>query len=240
MPQVISRWPSPHLRRLVTFADPSPQDVCLDVATGDTGLAPLMSPWVAALSTADVTVLPADRSQFTLVTSLLSLSRTSDPGALVHQMLRVLKPGGRLVMADLARTRIAPGPRERIERLRDPAHTTTRTIEDLAALVTNAGGTIRRLEAFSIERPVAPWLAQSPDAGAADLIRDELMDELNGGPTTGTCPRLVAGELWFTQSWAYIAAHQATRPVPTTRHDLPADPPEPGRSRYRARWGGFS
>jgi len=206
VPQVIPRSSSSHVRRLIAFTEPNPQDICLDVATGDVALAPVMSPWVAALSTADAAVMPADQGKFTLVTSLLSLSRTPDPVAIVRGMLRVLKPGGRLVLADLVRTRITSGQRDRIERLRDPAHTTTRTIDGLATLVTDAGGDIRRLEVFSIERPIAPWLAESPGA-AADLIRDELMEELDGGPATGTKPRLVGGELWFTESWAHIAAH---------------------------------
>jgi SAM-dependent methyltransferase len=172
-----------------------------------------MSPWVAELSTAEATVLPAGQGTFTLITSLLSLSRTPDPVAVVRGMLRLLEPGGRLILADLVRTRIAAGQRDRIERLRDPAHTTTRTIDGLAALVTGAGGDIRRLEVFTIERPIAPWLDQSPDPDAAERIRDELMDELDGGPATGTRPRLVGGELWFTQSWAYIAAQRGDAKV---------------------------
>ncbi len=66
-----------------------------------------------------------------------------------------------------------------------------------------------RLDVFTIERPVEPWLTEARDPGR---IRRELTDELDGGPPPGARPRLVGGELWFTQSWAFFAVEPADRP----------------------------
>ena len=93
-------------------------------------------------------------------------------------------------------------------RLRDTARTTTRTFQELVELVEEAGGRTRRLDVFTIERPIEPWFA---DAGEPDRIRRELTAELDGGPKTGARPRLIGRELWFAQSWAYVAAEPVSR-----------------------------
>jgi hypothetical protein len=118
------------------------------------------------------------------------------------------------VLADLVRTRTGDG--SHIERLRDPAHTATPTPPELIELLRRAGGEMRRLDVFTIERPVEPWLAQAREA---DRIRRELAAELDGGPRTGARPRLIGRELWFAQSWAYIAAEPIRRrpPAPAPR-----------------------
>ncbi|WP_460355075.1 class I SAM-dependent methyltransferase [Actinoallomurus acanthiterrae] len=186
------------MRRLVEFAEPRPDDTCLDVTCGASDVAPLLGPWVQHVTSADATALP--EGPFTLITA--RLTPAPDPVGLIRRLLGVCS--GRLIIADLVRTRA--GDSGRIERLRDPARTTTHTFGELMGLVHEAGGETRRLEVFTIERPIDPWLA---DAGNGDRIREELTAELDGGPKTGARPRLIGRELWFTQSWAYVAAAPA-------------------------------
>jgi hypothetical protein len=194
-----------HLRRLVDFAEPRRDDTCLDVGSGTSELASAIRPWVRDVTTADARQLPSGR--FTLVTARLTLGRSDDQVGLVHEMLKVC--GGRLVLADLIRTRA--GDCDRIERLRDPAHTTMRTFPELLHLLQRAGGWARRLEVFTIERPIEPWLAKARDP---ERIRRELAAELDGGPATGARPRMIGNELWFAQSWAFFAVEPVSRPRP--------------------------
>ncbi|MDL4772679.1 class I SAM-dependent methyltransferase [Actinomadura xylanilytica] len=155
---------------------------------------------------ADARRLPYRNGAFSLVTARFSLYRLGDPDRVLRELLRVCRPGGRLIIADLVQgTRAGPG-RDRIERIRDPDHPGTPSITRLTELISGAGATVRRLDAFTVERPVEPWLAGAHDAGAADRIRAALTAEVDGGPRTGTKPRVIGGELWFTQSWAHIAA----------------------------------
>lgn len=185
-----------HLRRLVDFAEPRRDDTCLDIRPS--GLANVIGPWVREVTSATAGSLPSGR--YTLVTARLALARTrgDDQVGLVRDLLRVC--GGRLVLADLVRTRAGDG--DRLERLRDPAYVAMRTFPELLDVLRKAGGWTRRLDVFTIERPVEPWLA---DARDPDRIRQQLGDELDGGPRTGSRPRLIGNELWFTQSWAYFA-----------------------------------
>ncbi len=195
--------PQRHLRRLVDFAEPSADDTCLDVACGGSALTSAIGPRVRNITSADASALPA--GPFTLVTVRLALSRSSDPVGLLRELLRVCQ--GRLVLADLVRTRAGDG--SHIERLRDPQRTATRALPELTDMLAKAGGRVRRLDMFTIERPVEPWVAT---AAAAERIRSELAAELDGGPPTGSRPRLIGSELWFTQSWAHIAAEPVSRP----------------------------
>ncbi len=204
MPQASSQATvSPcHLRRLVDFAEPSPDDTCLDVARGTSALTSAIGPRVREITSADVSALPA--GPFSLVTARLALSRTPDPVGLLRELLRVCQ--GRLVLADLVRTRAGDG--SHIERLRDPESTAARAVPELTDMLGKAGGRVRRMDLFTIERPVEPWVAEAP---AAERIRRELAAEVDGGPETGSRPRLIGNELWFSQSWAYIAAEPVSR-----------------------------
>lgn len=198
-----------HLRRLVDFAEPRRDDTCLDIASGRSGLAAAIRPRVRELTGATAGALPSGR--FTLVTAHLALGRAEDQIGLVRDLLEVC--GGRLVLADLVRTRAGDG--GHIQRLRDPAHTTMRTMAELIDLLRRAGGWTRRLDVFTIERPIEPWLAEARDP---DRIRRELADELDGGPVTGARPRMIGSELWFAQSWAYFAVEPINRaPAPQRR-----------------------
>jgi hypothetical protein len=187
------------------FAEPRPDDVCLDVAHGTSELAATIRPWVRDVTSADARALPP--GPFTLVTARLALARSADPVGMLHEMLRVCR--GRLVLADLVRTRAGDG--GHIERLRDPSHTSMRTLPELIELLGRAGGWTRRLDVFTIERPIEPWLAQAHEP---DRIRRELTAELDGGPRTGARPRLIGRELWFAQSWAFLAVEPVSRRSP--------------------------
>ena len=155
---------------------------------------------------ADATRLPYRDSSFTLVTVRFSLFALGDPQRVLRELLRVCRPDGRLIIADLVRGNLAQADRDRIERMRDPDHPGTPSIAAITDLITSAGASIRRLDVFTVERPLEPWLAGARDPRAADRIRAALLEELDGGPRTGAKPRLIGGELWFTQSWAHIAA----------------------------------
>jgi hypothetical protein len=186
----------------VNFAEPRRDDVCLDVS-GSSGLASAIRPWVGELTSAAAGALPS--GTFTLVVAPLGHVRGDDQVGLVHDLLRVC--GGRVVLADLVRTRAGDG--DRIERLRDPARSRMRTFRELLDVVERAGGRTRRMDVFTVERPIEPWLAEAHDP---DRIRRELTDELDGGPPTGARPRLIGAEMWFTQSWAYFAVEPTGRP----------------------------
>jgi hypothetical protein len=114
----------------------------------------------------------------------------------------VLKPAGRLAVADLIAHPEAAETQNRLETLRDPSHARMLELDELARLV----GT-DDVEVRDIHRPLEPWLAQTdPPPDHADEIRAALRAELAGGPPTGFRPSMRGGELHFVHSMASLIA----------------------------------
>ncbi|GAA3201763.1 class I SAM-dependent methyltransferase [Actinocorallia longicatena] len=206
------------LDRLIEFAEPTPADHCLDVAYGPSPVASALSPSVGDVTTVGIgpehsgdlsshpSALPYNDAVFSLVTARFSLHRLADPVAALREMIRVCHPAGRIVIADLARTNHSSDHRDALERVRDPSYRSTPPIGDFTAMIESAGATVTRLDLVTVERPAGPWLAAAQTPRIADHLREALMAETGGGPKTGARPRLIGGELWFTQTWAHIAA----------------------------------
>lgn len=208
-----------------------PDDVVLDVAAGTghvaRGFAPRVRTVVAVDATAamlergwieakraalrnvlfmqaDAAALPFVDGSFDVVVSRFALHHFEDPAVQVAEMSRVLRPGGRLAVADLI---CDPDPaiaetQNRLERLRDPSHTRMLALDELAELV---GGT--DVEFRDVERSLDAWLIQtrtSPEAAAE--IRAALHADLEGGPPTGFRPRQVGGDPRFLHTMASVIA----------------------------------
>jgi SAM-dependent methyltransferase len=166
--------------------------------------------------------LPYQDGAFTLVIAQFPLFHLADPPAAVREMLRMCHPNGRLIIADQVRTESAAAERDRLERMHDPAHSGAPSVARLIGLLAGSGGGIRRVDVFSIERPAEPWLAEARDEPGAAQIRAALIAEVDGGPPTGARPRMIGGELWFTQRWAYFLVG----------HARPARTPDPYRGAH--------
>ncbi|GAB2814719.1 hypothetical protein GCM10022221_10750 [Actinocorallia aurea] len=212
---------STFLVRLADFAEPSPHDDVLDVTCGPSLMARALEGRVGRVTAAgigpepsgrvraDPSALPFADGSFSLVTARFALHRLADPAAALGEMLRVCHPSGRIVVADLARTNLSSDHRDALERVRDPGFRTIPRIDDLLAMVEGAGARITGMDLLGVERPAAPWLETAPSPAIAARLREVLLAEVDGGPKTGARPRVIGGELWFTQTWAHLAA----RPV---------------------------
>jgi ubiquinone/menaquinone biosynthesis C-methylase UbiE len=216
-----------------------PDDIVLDVAAGtghvargfaprvravmavDTTRAMLDAGWIEAkrgalrnivFMEADAAALPFMDGSFDVVVSRFAIHHFEDPAVQVDEMRRVLRPGGRLAVADLI---CDPDPKiaetqNRLERLRDPSHTRMLPLEELAELV---GGT--DVEFRDAERSLEPWLAQSRTGDkVADEIRAALQADLDGGQPTGFRPRQVDGDARFLHTMASVIAAGTFAPGP--------------------------
>ncbi|MGH3389442.1 MAG: class I SAM-dependent methyltransferase, partial [Actinomadura sp.] len=142
------------LSHLVDFAEPVTEDVCLDVSHGHGPVPSALRPRVRHVTTVDAAPRPAPPAEpastavradaralpfrdhsFTMVTTHFSLLRLPDPARALREMLRVCRPGGRLIIADLIRTNHTHGSRDQLERLRDPDHPATPSISELTELL---------------------------------------------------------------------------------------------------------
>jgi len=164
----------------------------------------------------DASALPFLDASFDVALTRFSLHHLEDPARAVAEMARCLRPGGRILVADIVAADDPGVAREqdRLERLRDPSHLRLQTAAGLAALLRHAGLGAVRVETRDVERPLAAWLAQTrTNAATTREIEGALRRELAGGTPTGFRPADVDGELRFVHRYA---AATAAAP-PTTR-----------------------
>lgn len=178
------------------LADPDHDDLHLDVGTGPGTLAGLIGPHVTRSVGTDVTPemldlcmsrthgvdciradahrLPFEEEAFTLVTCGSVFHHLEDPVQAVTEAARVLRPGGRLLLIDMA------GPehparrqaRDEVERARDYTHVGILAPSQVQAMLDGAGFDLREEERQVEDRRDDDWAR----VAGADLeaVRKEL------------------------------------------------------------------
>jgi SAM-dependent methyltransferase len=158
----------------------------------------------------NATALPWIGGQFDLVVCRIALHQVGDPAAVVREMARVTRPGGRIGITDIIAD-ADPGvaaEANRLERLRDPSHGATRTVPEIHGMLTAAGATVTATVTRDNPLDFEDWMerTQTPAATRAAL-REVVRRELDGGAPTGLRPhRGPGGTIRLTHTWATVTA----------------------------------
>jgi SAM-dependent methyltransferase len=141
----------------------------------------------------DAAALDFSDATFDGAITRFSLHHIPAPGRIVAEMARVVRPGGAVVVSDLAadRDRDAAAWREEIERLRDPSHWACLTPERLREAGTAAGLLADGEEVVPVDIDFDDWLARGSNGRAAAGLIDQLLD---ARPPGAECFRVVRGE----------------------------------------------
>jgi SAM-dependent methyltransferase len=226
------------LERLVAFAGAGAEDDVLDVACGPglvvaafaavarrvTGIdvTPAMIDRARALAAerglanvdlrvGDVVPLPYRDGSFSVVVSRFAFHHFLDPGAVLAEMRRVCRPGGRVVVTDLL---ASPDPRKaaafhRMEMLRDPSHVRALTLAELGGLFADVGLAAPRAAFCELRVDLEGVLSRSfPAPGDLDVIRGMFVDSL-AGDGLGLGTRREGDRIVFAYSVAMLAATRA-------------------------------
>ena len=131
----------------------------------------------------DATSLDFPEATFDGAITRLSLHHIPAPGRVVAEMARVVRPGGAVVVGDLAadRDRDATAWREEIERLRDPSHWACLMPERLREMGTAAGLILEVEEIAPVDIDFDDWLARGSNGQAAASLIERLLDEQPAG-----------------------------------------------------------
>lgn len=120
----------------------------------------------------DVTSLPFNDGEFTLVTSRAMLHHVIEPARVIAEMHRVCAAGGRMMAMDLTPPRDKIAAFDAIEILRDPSHAHVLTNDELRELGRAMGLKEIAVHAYETHMPLEPILQTSyPDAGVLDRVR---------------------------------------------------------------------
>ena len=219
-----------YLNHVLEAVSPAKSDLVLEVAAGTAACGRTFSPAVKTVVCLDATLpmleagkAAADKSgltnlifekgfaedlpflsrSFDLVMSRLAFHHFSAPAKAFEEMVRVLKPEGRLIMIDME---ASPEPdraaRDEIERMRDPSHVSNLTKDDMEMLFESEGLSIEHSDTVRIEQHLESWMGLTrtpPETEKA--IRGRMEAELSGGPKTGFAPYRKEDEICFEQRW---------------------------------------
>jgi ubiquinone/menaquinone biosynthesis C-methylase UbiE len=194
------------LDRIVQWAGTGPDDTVLDVACGP-GLLACAFARVAKHATGidmtpamleqarktqqeqglknvdwlpgNVYSLPFPPSQFSIVSSRFVFHHLQDPLAALQEMKRACKPGGRIVVADMAPIPEKAAALNTAERLRDPSHVRALPVDELRGLFMQAGLGTPQVTGYRMEGELEDLLSRSfPNEGDADRLRTMYADSI--------------------------------------------------------------
>ncbi len=127
----------------------------------------------------DVLSLPYPDHHFSIVVSRFVFHHLTQPLAVLKEMKRVCKPGGRVVVADMSPATEKADALNAMERLRDPSHVRAMPLEELQSLFAQARMPAPHVDHSRLEDEVENLLQRSfPKEGDADRIRKIFADSL--------------------------------------------------------------
>lgn len=225
------------LDRIVRLAEAGPEDTSLDVACGPGLLAcafarvvrhavgidltPAMLEQARKTQAAqglknvtwqqgDVMALPYPDAHFSIVSSRFAFHHLVDPLAALKEMKRVCKPGGRVVVADMAPAPEKADALNAEERLRDPSHVRGMPLEELRSLFAQAGLPVLRVEMYRLEGELEDLLSRSfPNEGDADRVRKIFADSIEDD-ALDLATRRENDKIFYAFPVAVLAATKAT------------------------------
>lgn len=165
----------------------------------------------------DVYSLPYEDASFSLVACRAAFHHFAEPGLALREMIRVAKPEGRLLIADIIgnEDEILAANHDAIERLCDPTHVRALPASEFRQLFE-----ANRLEELSLHSgemtyEVEAWIAHGgPDEGAAEEIR-RLLRESAAEDNTGLKVAVTGDTVRFShQTGVFLLGRQGARRLP--------------------------
>jgi ubiquinone/menaquinone biosynthesis C-methylase UbiE len=123
--------------------------------------------------------LPYADNSFSLVITRYSYHHFLDPRAALAEMIRVCKPGGRVLVADVAIDPAKSAAYDQLEVMRDSSHTHALTTEEFTALFQQSGLEECRQSAYGVEIELEAQLKASfPKPGDTERLREMITSDI--------------------------------------------------------------
>ena len=154
----------------------------------------------------DVLSLPYPDHHFSIVVSRFAFHHLPQPLAALKEMVRVCKPGGRVVVADMSPAANKADALNAMERLRDPSHVRALPLEELQSLFAQAGLPAPRIEHSRLADEMENLLGRSfPKEGDAERIRKIFADSI-ADDALGLATRQENGKIFYAFPVAILAS----------------------------------
>jgi len=153
----------------------------------------------------DVLPLPYADGTFSIVSARFAFHHFPDPPAVLKEMRRVCRAGGRVVVGDSAPAREKADAFNAMERLRDPSHVRAMPVEELREMLLRAGLSEPRIASYRLEGELEDLLRRSfPNEGDADRIRD-IFERSLADDTLDMATRRKDGKIYYGFPVAILA-----------------------------------
>jgi SAM-dependent methyltransferase len=156
------------------------------------------------------TALPFAAASFDVVVTRLSLHHFEEPQTVLIEMLRVLKPGGTLAVADVvsAEDPEKAALQNAIETLRDPSHVRMLPASELMALMTGRGLAVIRKETWDKPREFEEWVGIVANPARVAPLRIVVHALAKAGLDAGIGLVWRDGAVHFFHRWQLITAQK--------------------------------
>lgn len=235
--------PSARSATLRELIDPRSDDTALDVCCGPGALALDLAPYVAHITGLDLTPamleqardrqtqtnlenvawvigdanrIPFESARFSLVLCSSAFHHLVEPRCVLDEMVRVCRPGGRIVVRD-----VTPAPEkvksyDAMEKMRDPSHTHALTLDEMRAL-----GSGLPVQEAAINTSVAANLSLEailatsfPEGCSLDEIRAWFReDALSGKDQLGFGAVLIDGDIKVSYPMSTVMWRRLSQPI---------------------------
>ncbi len=189
------RFDGVDLERLVDLLDPQPTDDVLDVGTGTGQLALTLAPHVRSVIGVDVSDAMLEKARheararslrnvrfergnatrlrwksaaFDWVVSRRAAHHFADVDGFLEETVRVLRPAGRIGLADMSSADPDGQLLDRVERIRDPSHRHALSPEEWSQMLSRHGLELRHSEVLEAYLRIAAWLSPVAEGGAEE------------------------------------------------------------------------
>ena len=150
--------------------------------------------------------LPFLNESFDIVFSRLAFHHFTNADTVFSEMIRVLRPGGKLVLIDMeAAEEELRDIEDKIETMRDPSHVRNMSKSEMLNLFAANGLSLSKCDQKDIQQKLESWLAlTNTPKNIQNKITEKMKDEINGGEKTGFHPYMENGNIYFNQKWILI------------------------------------
>jgi SAM-dependent methyltransferase len=137
----------------------------------------------ATFAVGDATATGLDTASADGALARFAIHHLPVPGRLVEEMFRIVRPGGTIVLMD----HVADPDQEafawaqEIERLRDPSHWASLTVERLRELGTSVGLTLEEDQLLELDLDFDDWLARGSASASARVLVERTLRSRPGG-----------------------------------------------------------
>jgi ubiquinone/menaquinone biosynthesis C-methylase UbiE len=142
--------------------------------------------------------LPYADNSFSLVITRYSFHHLLAPEKALTEMIRVCRPGGRVMVADVAMDPTKSEAYDRLEIMRDPSHTHALTHEEFVAIFHNSGLHDCHQSAYGVDIELETQIRASfPNPGDEPKLRDMVTRDV-GMDNLGIKARIVDKKVMYT------------------------------------------